>query len=512
MSGRKETYVSITARERDRLYQEAARASSLASANRALADLARANDEALEESRQRYDMVADRIRALDAAVTATGTAARKETAALRAQLQEEIRSANQRLQEATARSRAQMEAMGQSFDRAIRETRQDMADAMAANNRRIEAAIDASATAIRDEMTGMEDSLRAEMSAVEGRLDGVQATVQGLSGSNDTLLDMAREYAEMTGLLTADAARYRCEVLLPGGMKEVENAVAQARSQMDLCTKAPTNAPVARDYARQAFERALDFHQRLLRAEQAWQMDLRLTRQSVDTARAQLEASRVLALPECEVDVDRWTCGDLERLSGLLTGLEDTLKQPDDLSAADLADIRAAAVQASREADEAAGFALVAVTSSQDRADTAADLARQLWETFSLRVESRGYQGDDPRGAHRIHLKNPGTCFEMVITQTPRPDGEGRVGNRLESDILCYGPYEHNAAEADALACRVLSTLGGDGLEQSEVTTVPGYERRESDRTQLTERETWDREAPVLPKPVRRKEGETAVR
>lgn len=511
MSGRKETYVSMTTWERDRLYQEAARASNLASANQALADLARANSEALEESRQRYDMVADRIRALDAAVTATGRAARKETAALRAQLQAEIRSANQRLREETARSRAQMEAMGQSFDRAIRETRQDMADAMTANNRRIEAAIDQSAAAIRAEMTGMENGLRREMAAVEGRLDGVQAQVQSLSDSNDTLLDMAREYAEMTGLLTADAAQYGCEVLLPGGMKEVENAVSQARSQMDLCAKAPTNAPVARDYARQAFERALDFHQRLLQAEQAWQMDLRLTRQSVDTARAQLEASRVLALPECDVDVDRWTCGDLERLSGLLTGLEDTLKQPDGLSAADLSGIRAAAVQASRETDGAAGFALAAVTSSQDRANTAADLAHQLWESFSLRVESHGYQGDDQRGAHRIHLKNPATGFEMVITQTPQADGEGRVGNCLESDILCYGPYERNAAEADDLACRVLSTLGGDGLEQSEVTTVPGYERRESDRTQLTERETWDREAPVLPKPVRRKEGETAV-
>lgn len=511
MSGRKETYVSMTTWERDRLYQEAARASNLASANQALADLARANSEALEESRQRYDMVADRIRALDAAVTATGRAARKETAALHAQLQAEIRSANQRLREETARSRAQMEAMGQSFDQAIRETRQDMADAMTANNRRVEAAIDQSAAAIRAEMTGMENGLRREMAAVEGRLDGVQAQVQSLSDSNDTLLDMAREYVEMTGLLTADAAQYGCEVLLPGGMKEVENAVAQARSQMDLCAKAPTNAPVARDYARQAFERALDFHQRLLQAEQAWQMDLRLTRQSVDTARAQLEASRVLALPECDVDVDRWTCGDLERLSGLLTGLEDTLKQPDGLSAADLSGIRAAAVQASRETDGAAGFALAAVTSSQDRADTAADLAHQLWESFSLRVESHGYQGDDQRGAHRIHLKNPATGFEMVITQTPQADGEGRVGNCLESDILCYGPYERNAAEADDLACRVLSTLGGDGLEQSEVTTVPGYERRESDRTQLTERETWDREAPVLPKPVRWKEGETAV-
>ena len=502
MSGRKETTVTISTRERDRLYQEAARASSLAGANQALARLSKANERALAESRRQNENLNRRIGQLDTAVAAVGETARKETAQLRTRLQEEIRDVNRRLRQDAQRTQTQLEALGASFDQAIRDTRRDMANAMGENNRRIEAAIRRSSDAIRGEMSGMERRLQGEMAAVENRLDSVQAQVQTLSGSNDTLLDMAREYREMTEVLTADTARYRCELLVPGGMAEVAAAIEEARGQLALCGKAPTNAPVAQSYARQAFAGALAFHQRVLHAEQAWQMDLGLTRQTVETARAQLEASRVLTLPECQVDVDHWTDGDLTCLAGRLDTLCRVLESPEGLSAADLEGIRGAAAQISRELDEAAAFALVAAVSSQDRADTAADLAEQLWDTFSLQVASHGYQAGDQRGAHRIHLKNPATGFEMVVTQTPCADEEGRVSNCLESDILHYGSYEHNAEEADELARRVLAALGGEGLEQSAVRTVPGYERRASDRAELTERERWDTESPSIPGPL----------
>ena len=120
-----------------------------------------------------------------------------------------------------------------------------------------------------------------------------------------------------------------------------------------------------------------------------------------------------------------------------------------------------------------------------------------LAETLGLSVESDGYQGGDMRCAHRVHLVNGYTGFEMVITQTPQSDENTVLGNCLETDILSYGT--NNKELGNRIAAEALRDILG--VRQEDVRTVEGFEERCSDRRQCTDMNAWKREQVQVPHP-----------
>lgn len=283
----------------------------------------------------------------------------------------------------------------------------------------------------------------------------------------------------------------------------------------------PTNAPIARQAARQAVEVALQLHEDIIRAEQEWQVRYQAARQAVSTAQAQAVACRQMKIPmedaAVEIDVDHWSNGDLTALRSRADALQTRLDNADTLTSEDLEGLREAGVQAAQEILESAQFAAVAVSASQDRADIAQNVAYHMRDALGLIVQSHGFQGNDQRGGHRIHLKNPRTGFEMVVTQYPESNGESILGNRLESDILEYGT--NNEQEGDEIACQAMTSLAAAladladlGFCQGPVETVSGYENRPSQRREQANMEAWQREQASVPSPIHKPQPQASSR
>ena len=80
-------------------------------------------------------------------------------------------------------------------------------------------------------------------------------------------------------------------LLLPGSFNEVEDAETIASNDIATAEKMPSNASVARNNARIAYERAIRFHEEIIRAEQVWTLADQAARQAVAVSREQIDAT-----------------------------------------------------------------------------------------------------------------------------------------------------------------------------------------------------------------------------
>ncbi len=492
MSGRKTTYTTISDDELRRLRQQAARATSLQESNRLLNQLSARNDAALAEYRTRIRTLDSNIENLNRRMAEQGTAAAREAQALRTQLQQTVRDSNARIQEVSRKNEQQIREMHQNFSRELSSTKREFTEAMEANNRRIESAMRENNRRLEGEMRDLETRLNGEMQDIRSQLDSIEAAVSSTAHNQSVLLDMAREYHNAADMIIADIQEnYRAELLCPGRLKPVAEAFQSCQSEIRDAERMPENAATARREARRALEEAFLLRQDVIRAEQEWSLHLESARQMLGAASAQLEASREIVLPDTtdvSVDVDAWTAGDLTSLEERLGSLNGQLDNSEELSVSDLDGIQSAGMQISREIDDTSMFAVEAFYASQDRADIAQDIADQLAEQ-GLTIVDHSYQGNDQRAAHRLHLRNNVTGFEIVITQTPVIGQGGTIANRLESDIINYGSL--NEQHGDVIAREVLSSMSGIGLQQTGVSTVPGFENSPSDRTECVNIQEW---------------------
>ena len=276
-----------------------------------------------------------------------------------------------------------------------------------------------------------------------------------------------------------------------------------------MAGKIPTNASVARLQARQALERAVQLREEVMYAEQQWNMNYEATRQVLDMTETQIQSRQQVTLEEenATVNVNHWTAGDLDNLSNRLANLNGQMNNAQGLTITELNEIQSAGLQIGREVEDTTVFAAEAFFASQDRGEIAHDITRQLCD-FGLSVIGHSYQGNDQRSAHRLHLRNGVTGFDIVITQTPEVKADGTIVNRLESDILNYGSL--NQAHGDDIARSVLGSLSGLGFSQTPVSTVAGYETSASDRVEVANFETWRTETePVIARPNRTEQVKT---
>lgn len=511
MSGRKTTNILIDSNELSALRRQASQASSLSQCNRALQQLSDRNQRYLDQQQNRITALNNTINGLNRTIEQQSGQISAVRQQLRAQLQQVVQSTNQALQQMNEQNYRQMSTLSRNLSQDLARQRQETRQAIEASNHQMRQAMQAAAEQVQQQL----NTVSARVSRVEQQIQNNADQIGILISSNDALLDMAREYTDFAATLNADtAANYRTELLLPGRLAAVRTLVTQAQNDIALTEKQPTNAPVARQNARVAAEAAMQLHEDIVRAEQEWQARYQAAACALNGAAAQIEAGRTLRIPDgqgstVELDGNFWSNGDLDALSQRRDSLEQQLQQAngDGLTCDQLEGLRQAGEQLTSEAVESAEFAVVAAAASQERADTADDLAVELQQRLVVTSQEYGYQNGDCRGAHRLHLRNPDTGFEMVITQSPEVSEDGTVHNHLETDILNYGT--NNEEEGREIALEALGNL--NGLTVDSVQTVPGFENRVSDQTQRADMQTWARTAcQKLPAPVHQQQTATA--
>lgn len=491
MSGRKESYTTVTTSELRRLRQQASRAASLEQSVSAMNRLADRTQTYLNQQERRIDGLNRTITSLNHRLETQTAAMTKERQQVREEMRRIVQDTNTALRQMNEDHRHDMETLDNRFRQSLQEEHQETV-------RMLEASQQQMTDALNQAVTQLETSI----GTVSHRVDAVENSLHDIVQSDAALLEFARGYLDTAADLNSDTAEhFRTELLLPGRLAEAQAAADHAREEIQTAEKYPTNASVARQSAREAAEAALRLHQDIVVAEQAWQASLAEASRAAAAAEAQCTACQTVNFPDTDVavEVDRWSNGTLQTLQTRTQAITAQLNNPDSLTAEQLDDLHDAAAQITAEAVDAAAFAVIAFSASQDRADVAQDLFDELHDRLGLQCAFDCYEGNDQRAAHRVHLKNPETGFEMVITQTPQTTADGAICNRLETDILDYGT--NNQTDGDAIAREALANLSQLGLSVGNISTVPGYEAAPSDRSNLTVLADWQAAVPTVPCP-----------
>lgn len=488
MSGVKETTRLVTEREYRRLRDQAARATSLAAANAALNKMDTANRAEMRRYQQRLDRMNGSMSDLSAQLRRERDNATKRENDFRRQLADTVAQADRRVQAEAAARKQDMERMDERFHAEMSAAQDQLQGEIRSNSARLQAAINASDQALRAQMAETAGQLQSRIDSVHNEVSTLQGKMDAIDSGNAALLEQARGYYEAAGEVLADTlAHYRAELLVGADrLTEVRGALGKADTQLQTAAGNPMNASVARLTASEAFEEAVRYRQEVLQAEQEWNQRYQAAAQAVNAAQAQLEASRSVELRGKPFDVDHWTDGELSEIGRRLQGLSRNLANAENASLEELEGYRENAVRRAEEIDAAATFAVAAVEASQNRFTLTQQMAQELFNRFGLVfVKSDGryagsYEGGDQRAAYRLHMKNPKTGLEIVVTQTPVAQEGGAIATRITSDILHYG--DRSVQEADDTVRSILGTLGlSDGQNAGAVETRPGYETKPSD-------------------------------
>ena len=487
MSGRKT--ITLDTADYDRLRQQAARATTLTQANNALNQMNQALTNSMNQANNRINTLNSNINSLNNQLRSVKESSSKEITALRTQLQNTVRESNRQLTQMAESNRQEMARLQGTFQDALQQTRCETADAIAANNRRIENAI-----AENNRQTNR------RIDAVNENVTNINNIINAAQHNLGLLRDMAVEFTNTARMLLDDSRKYRCDLLLPGELQEVERQLNAALEQQELNE---VNAPVAQLTSRQVYESALAFHERIIQAEQEWLLRHRAAKESVAHAQGRIEASRSVVHEDTRlpVDVDHWSEGDLSSLSSKADELMDMLdKETDSLTLQDLALIQVTGQWLEDETVETAAFALGAIEASQDRVCAAQDLANILNISNSMQVVDHGYQGNDMRGSHRIHLRNNVTGLSLVITQGRKQDANGKTGESFEVEVS--DPGTCSITDVHTITDEILNGLRCAGYPVQCIQEVPGFSDIHSGRKEVEDLNRWRAEtAPHRVKP-----------
>lgn len=476
MSGRKT--IQVDSNDYNRLRQQAARATTLAQANNALNAINTSLTNSVNQANNRINALNNNINNLNAQLNSVKAGASQEVQALRSQLHHTVQESNRQLTQMAERNRQELTSLQNNFETALERTRRDTANAIAANNRRIETVI-----AHNNQQTNR------RIDAVSENISNINSIIASSQGNLNLLLDMAVEFTDTAQMLLDDAQKYPCELLLPGELKPLQQSLAVAIANQ----KSPlVNAPVARYAAQQAYEAALEFHERVIQAEQEWILRHRAAKESIAQAQARIESSRTV-MQECTklpVNVDCWSEGDLNELSVEAQAMMDALDDPSaNLTLQNLVQIQRTGQWLEHETIETVAFALGAIEASQERTCMADDISRCLCETHGMEVVDHGYQGNDYRNAHRTHLRNNVTGLGLVITQRRTQDADGRLGVQLEIEVT--NPGNCTPETVHAISASILQELKDSGCPVGTMSVAEGCDDICSGRQELEDFARW---------------------
>lgn len=494
MSGRKT--ITVDSVDYNRLRQQAARATTLTQANNALNQMNQALTNSMNQANSRINALNRNINNLNAQLSGVKESSSKEINALRTQLQNTVRESNLQLTQMAENNRQALNLLQGNFQSALDQTRQETADTIAANNRRIENTIAENNRRIDAAIAENNQQTNRRIDAVATNVNNISNIITAAQSDLQQLLDMAVEFTDTARLLLDDAQKYRCDLLLPG---EFQRAQRQLNDALEQQKRPLVNAPVAQHTAEQAYESALAFHERIIQAEQEWLLRHRAAKESVAQALGRIEASRSVVHEDTQihVDVNYWSEGDLSDLSNNAGELMSVLDEDADrLTLQDLEQIQAMGIWLEHETVETTAFALGAIESSQDRACAAQDLSDILGDTNSMYVVDHGYQGNDKRGAHRIHLRNNVTGLSLVITQGR---SQGQTGECFEVEVS--DPGTCSTDDVHAIVGEIVNGLRCAGYPVQDSQEVPGFSDISSGSKETEDLNRWRRENVTRVKP-----------
>lgn len=292
----------------------------------------------------------------------------------------------------------------------------------------------------------------------------LQSRLDALAAQEEKKREAAREIIADLRAIAREIERLPLQRFAPGRMDDIRRHIADAEIGMSA-----SMAEAALSTAQDAYWRLADLRDEVLEAEQVF---FRLRQEAIQRGRdllatAQSARRRAMEIDpdtgeEMELDVDFWTGGGLARHEAELENQISELIDGEEILTID--DVRRWHEQldaTSGTTDELVQTAKAAVLASQIRFNLA-QIALDVFETQGFRLYDSTYEGDDPRNAYVMKVRNiAGSEIVSVIAPFEGNFGENRL------TLHAYDDAYSDETALDQRAGEIVAALNAEGVHAS---------------------------------------------
>lgn len=422
--------------------------------------------------RQRADYE-NRMRQLQTDNVSQVQAILAENAARQRAIEQEMRSQQISHEEAMQQTRIRTQ---EALQRMEQESQQRTAEAV----RQVHSDMNSRISRVQQELS---DQIAAQDRQIDQLQTAHNALVAAITTENqrrEARLQRAQEYWNAANAVISEADRFNRENH-HNWQEEQRNELTIQLSDVadDIANRSDQTAC---DNGRDLFRAAMEYRANVVAEERQWQLELSAAQDVADTTQVEIDLSRELNVraedengkPYTQtIDVDYWTCGDLNRIRSNHAELQEMLKQPG-LTRQQIADLHALAENYRQQVECARAYAVQAQQASIDREDMMEEAVTTVEETTgTLHREWCEYFNGDARLGRRLYLRSH-TGEQIVLTVEPVVE-DGMVRNSCRMEFLSYGDEVHDAHAAGQMAENLTEAMNeaGLGLSKPDCTADP---------------------------------------
>jgi len=422
MSGRKETYVTMTSSEADRLRNSV-----------------RWAEESASQAQQREQFVRNAL-----------NAASRERDTLNRTLNNEITGLHDDMRRMSNEQNRRFREQADEYNKRLQEQK----------------------TAIND-IKQQSEKNRQEL---QNQINGINARIEAKENNHKKLAEF---WISQTRAYINDIEQYRHEMFTPGDLKKLKGKLEQMLS--DMKNEAYQSAIST---ARGLFNDAVDLKEVVLNAETEWLYYHGLFMRTLADTEVNLNYCEKLQFTfdmehgteTVDARVNYWTNGSLDEVSVSISGVKQKTEQIQSVSTQQLIEYIDVLNKQKVKMKVASDEAKEAMILSQNRSEMANKLADAL-EEVAWKCEDIIYEGgeqDQP-----VHVKlSDGMGNEIVAIITPEINTQN-MSNKLE---LHFFDQKNDEKERRKWIASIENGLKQEGLEVGEAKCVKGYEAKPSDK------------------------------
>jgi hypothetical protein len=447
MSGRKETYVTMTSSEANRLRNSV-----------------RLAEESASQAQQRERFVQDALNAASRERDSLNWALNNEIAGLHDDMRRMSNEQNRRFIEQADRYNRQLQQQAAEQNKRLQEQKAEIDNRF----RQQEAVIND----IKQQSEKNRQELQNQISGIKSRIEAKENNAKKL----------AEFWISQTEAYINDIEQYRHEMFTPGQLERLKRKLKQMLSDINNGTY-----EAAISTARDLFNDAVDLKEVVLNAETEWLYYHGLFKQTFANTEADLSYCEKLqftfemehGMETVDARVNYWTNGSLDEVSTIISEMKQKAEQIQSVSTQQLVEYIDVLNKQKVKMNAASEEAKEAMILSQSRSEMANRLADAL-EEVAWKCEDITYEGgeqDQP-----VHVKlSDGMGNEIVAIITPEIDTKN-MSNKLE---LHFFDKKNDETERQKWIASIENGLKQEGLEVGEAKCVKGYEARPSDKKEV---------------------------
>lgn len=505
MSGIKDTTVTMTRRERDRLVNNA---------NRARIDVKRANkranaaDAARKQAETKMQDLRYRLEQSDSNVRNLQREIDRGLANVNSQVEAMRKEQDKRLAQAARESEKRLKSQAKEFDIRLNQQENDFSNRLDQQEKELVQMVNSVKSEMKEDMSRQESKMNQSIQQNRKELEQQIAQSQELflrelnqiSDRVEREEHRQQKHKELAEFWIHQAERvfqeikaYRHELFTPGELDVLLRNVTESRMDVDETE----NYQTAIGTARNTFHEALELKERVIQAEMEWNGWYSMVSQlynnvkenlaDLDTMKFEFETvdeNEEEEVISVDADIDYWTNGGLSQIMEQLKTVGRQFENADQMSSSELEAMLGQLTQIQGNMNQLEAESRIAIQISQERRELACDIVEALTEGFSF-DEGTGvglYCKDDFRDAYEGTIKNLVTNDQVSFRILPVKNEEGFLTNQME---LHYFSDTNELGDADKMLQAIHDVIQNNGTEIGSLRCRSGYEHKASDEQKM---------------------------